>query len=207
MKKKLLPFKILFFTSLGLTAIALIVFMIMYSMDIEVEYTYRYTGGEIIAKSWYDTFRVGTYILAGLILLLMLATIYFVFDAYKKKQEKLWLNLIVSIVSIPIMMGIVIGGGLVVTGVAVKYETTCYMITPKKYPVVISEKYREGECKCEVFQIMGNGDAYRLGGFSTENGYRDRDSYRFVETENGVTIYFAYTADTRGYIEGVWVEK
>lgn len=205
-KKKLLPFKILFFTSLGLSAIAMLAYMIMNNMDIPKNATWRFSGGKIVENSWHDTFRIGTYIYAGIVLVILIFTIYYVFDAYKKKQEKLWLNLIVTIISIPLLTGIVIGGGTIVTGLEINYETNYYILAPEKYPVVIKEKYREGECKGEVFQIMENGEAHRLGGFSTEDGYRDSSSYKFEEYEGGVKVYFGYAEGLRGCVESKWVE-
>ena len=206
MKKKLLPFKKLFFSALGLSAIALIVYMIMKNLDIKVDYTYRYAAGEIITKSWLDVFRIGTYIYAGIVFVLLIFTIYFVFDAYKKKQEKLWVNLIVSIISIPLMLGIIVGGGTIVTGLDIAYETNCYMLAAKEHPIVICEKYREGECKGQVFQIMDDGEAFLLGSFSTENGYRDVEAYRFEEYEGGVKVYFGYAEGLRGCVESEWVK-
>lgn len=205
-KKKLLPFKILFFTSLGMSALALITYMIMNAIGIEENSAWRFVNGEIVERSWHDGFKIGTYIYAGIIAILMVFTIIYVFDAYRKKQEKLWLNLIVSIVSIPIFVGIVIGGGTIVTGIEINYETNYYMLTPEEYPVVIKEKYREGECKGEVFQIMEDGEAYRLGGFFTENGYRDSNSYGFEEYEGGIKVYFGYAKGIRGCVERDWIE-
>ena len=49
-KKKLLPFKILFFTSLGLSAIAMLAYMIMNNMDIPKNATWRFSGGKIVVK-------------------------------------------------------------------------------------------------------------------------------------------------------------
>ena len=205
--KKLLPFKILFFSALGLTTIALIVYMIMNSMDIKTNPTWSFVNGEIVEHSWHDGFRIVTYIYAGIIFVLLLFTIFYVFDAYKKKQEKLLLNLVVSIVSIPLMIGIVIGGGTIVTGLMIDYETNYYLLASKEYPVVVCEKYREGECKGEVFQIMENGDAKCLGSFSTENGYKDSSSYKFEEYEGGIKVYFAYSDKLRGCVESDWVVK
>lgn len=204
-KKKLLTFKVLFFIALGLCVCALLAFMIISNMDIDVNYTYRYLNGEIVKSSWLDMFKKATYIYAGIVAVLMIFVIIFVFDAYKKKQEKLWLNLIVSIISIPIMIGIIVGGGSLVTGIMVDYETNYYLLSPKEYPVIICEKYREGECLGEVYQLMDNGDAYLLGKFSTENGYRNSEAYAFEEIDGGIKVYFAYNQDgLRGYIESNW---
>jgi hypothetical protein len=171
-----------------------------------VDYTYRYVNGEIVVKSWHDVFSIGTYIYAGIVFIIMIFTIYYVFDAYKKKQEKLGLNLIVSIVSIPLMIGVIVGGGTVVTGLNIDYEINYYLMAPEEHPVVICEKYREGECKGEVFQIMEDGEAYRLGGFSTADGYRDVNSYKFEEYEGGIKVYFGYAEGLRGCVESNWVE-
>ena len=106
----------------------------------------------------------------------------------------------------PIFVGIVIGGGTIVTGIEINYETNYYMLMPDEYPVVIKEKYREGECEGEVFQIMEDGEAYRLGGFFTENGYRDSNSYGFEEYEGGIKVYFGYAKGLRGCVERDWIE-
>ena len=44
-KKKLLPFKILFFTSLGMSALALITYMIMNAIGIEENAAWRFVNG------------------------------------------------------------------------------------------------------------------------------------------------------------------
>lgn len=203
--KRLLPFKILTYIALGLCAIAVVAYVIMSKMDIEVNYTYRYVGGEIVASSWFDTFENITYIYAGVVVAIMIAAIVFVFDAYKKKQEKLWLNLIVSIILIPVMLAVVIGGRMMVTGYTPKYEVNYYLLSPKEYPVIICEKYREGECLGEVYQITESGEAYRLGAFTTDNGYKNSEYYYFEEIENGIIVYFAYSEKLRGYIDGEWI--
>lgn len=202
--KRLLPFKILIYAALFLCAIAVIAYVVMSKMNIEVNYTYRYVSGEIVKSSWLDTFEKITYVYAGVVVAIMIAAIVFVFDAYKKKQEKLWLNLIVSIIFIPIMVGAVIGGSFIVKGIPIDYEINYYLLSPKEHPVLVCEKYREGECKGEVYQLESNGDAYLLGKFATENGYRNSKSYSYEEIEGGIKVFFAYSDGLRGYIEEQW---
>lgn len=200
--KKILPFKWFIYVSIALCAIALIVFFVLKNVD--VSYTYRYLNDEIVSESWHDYIKVGAYIYSAIVVVLMACAIYFVFDAYKKKQEKLWLNLIVSIIFIPIMIGTVIGGSLLVTGMPVDYEVSYYLMSSNEHPVLVCEKYREGECLGEVYQIESDGEAFLLGKFSTENGYRNSESYTFEEYEGGIKVYFAYNSSLRGYIEGEW---
>ncbi len=202
--KKILPFKWFIYVSLFLCAVALIVFFALSKVD--VNYTYRYVNGEIVTYSWLNYLKVGTYIYAGIIVILMILAIIYVFDAYKKKQEKLWLNLIVSIMLIPVMLAVIFGGRTLVTGIPIDYEVNYYMLSAKEHPVIICEKYREGECRGEAYQLMDDGEAYLLGRFSTENGYRNSEAYAFEEIDGGIKVYFAYTSDLRGYIESEWIE-
>lgn len=204
-KKKFPLFKILIWIAIIMDIAAVAAGVIM--QEPEVDYTYKYVNSEIVSHSWLDAFSVGSYIYMGVVVLLLIVAIVHLVMVRNKLDIPFVRNTIMTSLLIPVSVVVVFFSKVLVTDINVNYEPCYFEFSKDGHDIVICERAWGYGGYGDVYQIEDDGTAYKIGAFTTDNGYRNEGNYTFEWTQDGVTVHFTYdSSGTKAYLIAEWVE-
>ncbi len=199
-------FKALIWVVLALDIIAVAVGVILQSP--KVEYSYKFIDGEIVKKSWLDTFAIGSYVYMAVAIVILIAALILIPRIRNIENSHRTRNIIVSIVLIPVSVVIILFSRTIVTGVHYNYEPEYYEFSQDEHRIVVCEESWQSGGWGTVYQVNADNTAYVIGEFITDDGYRNYGEYEIEWLDEGVNVRYRFDTESayRGVVRAQWVE-